>query len=52
MGLIFPPKDVSQRKVSTMHSLNVQITMIHNKNGNATPGWRLHMYYSKEEDFT
>ena len=51
MGPKFSPKDVSQREMSTIYCLNAQLTMINNRNGNATPGWHLHMYYQQEERF-
>ena len=44
---IFPPKVDSQREMSTIHCLNAQVTMANNRNGNATPGWHLHMYYQQ-----
>ena len=44
---IFSPNDASQGKMSTMHCLNAQITMINNRNDNATPGWHLHIYYQQ-----
>ena len=47
LGPIFPPRDASQGEISTIHCINAQVTMINNGNGNATPGWHLHMYYQQ-----
>ena len=33
--------------MSTVHCLNAQVTMVSNRNGNATPDWHLHMYYQQ-----
>ena len=44
---IFLPKDASQREISMIHCINAQVTMVNNGNGNATPGWHLHMYYQQ-----
>ena len=51
LGLIFPPKDASQGEMLTIHCLNAQVTMVNNRNGNATPGWHLHMYYQQRGRF-
>ena len=47
LGTKFPLKEASQGKISTIHCINAQVTMVNNGNGNATPGWHLYMYYQQ-----